>query len=133
MGQAVGLLLGAMTRPESPLVHSIAETISEGSTSKKGCQERISGWLARYDFGRPIQQWLWTEAKASIRRDTVIALDGGDLSKEFGGKGMEGMERGYDASRDVVAMGHNLLAAAVVNAPRARALHVQLLKGLHDH
>ena len=129
MSQAVGLLLGAITRTGSPLVQSLAETISEGSTSKKGRQERISGWLARYDFARPIQTWLWSAAKATIRRDTVIAIDGGDLSKEFGGKGMEGMERGYDASRGVVAMGHNLLAAAVVNAPRARALHVQLLKG----
>ena len=129
MGQAVGLLLGAMARTGSPLVHSLAETFWEGTTSKKGCQERISGWLARYDFARPIQTWLWTSAQATIRRDTVIALDGGDLSKEFGGKGMEGMEMGYDASRGVVAMGHNLLAAAVVNAPRASALHVRLLKG----
>ncbi len=129
MGRAGSLLLGAMARTGSPLVHSFAETISEGKTSKKGRQERISGWLARYDFAGPIATWLWNAAKATIGRDTVIALDGGDISKEFGGKGMEGMEMGYDASRDVVAMGHNLLAAAVVNAPRARAMHVQLLKG----
>ena len=64
-----------------------------------------------------------------MERDTVIALDGGDISKEFGGRGMEGMEMGHDGSRGVVAMGHNLLGAAVVNASRARALCLKLLKG----
>ena len=44
---------------------------------------------------------------ALVGRDTVVAVDSGDVSKEFGGAGMEGMEMGYDASRGVVAMGHS--------------------------
>ena len=89
----------------------------------------MSGWLERYDFAAPIDRWLWRTALATVERDTVIALDGGDISKDFGGKGMEGMEMGHDGSRGVVAMGHNLLGAAVVNASRARALCLKLLKG----
>ena len=34
-------------------------------------------------------------------RDTVVAVDSGDVSKEFGGRGTEGMEMGRDASRGV--------------------------------
>ncbi len=88
MGHAGSLFLGAMARTGSPLIHSLAETISEGKTSKKGHQAQISGWLARYDFAGPIATWLWNAATATIARDTVIALDEGSLSKEFGGNGM---------------------------------------------
>ena len=110
-GQAAFVLLGAMTDKGSPLVQNLAEKLREGHTSRKGCQERVSGWLVRYEFAGPIDRWLWKTALATVERDTVIALDGGDISKEFGGKGMEGME-----------MGHNFLGAAVVNASRTRAL-----------
>ena len=128
-GKAASVLLGAMTDKGSPLVQSLAEKLRDGRTSKKGCQERVSGWLERYDFAGPIDRWLWKTALATVERDTVIALDGGDISKEFGGRGMEGMEMGHDGSRGVVAMGHNLLGAAVVNASRARALCLKLLNG----
>lgn len=128
-GQAAFRLLSAMAGKGIPLVQVLAEGLREGRTSKKGCQERVSGWLDRYDFAGPVDRWLWNTALAAIGRDTVIALDGGDFSKEFGGTGMEGMEMGYDASRAVLAMGHNLLAAAVVNGPRAKALRLELLKG----
>ena len=64
-----------------------------------------------------------------VGRDTTIAVDSGDISKEFGGAGMEGMEKGYDASRGVVAMGHSLLCAAVVLRRRATPLRLSLLKG----
>ena len=125
-GKAVSVLLGAMIDKGSPLVQSLGEKLRDGRTSKKGCQERVSGWLERYDFAGPIDRWLWKTALATVER---IALDGGDISKEFGGKGMAGMEMGHDGSRGVAAKGHNLLGAAVVNASRARALCLKLLKG----
>lgn len=67
------------------------------------------GWLERYDSAGPIDSRLWKTLLDSVGRDTVIALDGSDLSKDSGGKGRDGME-----------MGRNLLAAAV-NGPRAKA------------
>ena len=127
--RAAAALFGALVARGSPLVLSIAKSLPGGRTSKKGLQEKVSGWLGRYDFAKPVKRWLWDTSLATVGRDTVIALDGGDLSKEFGGGGMEGMEMGYDASRGVMAMGHNLLCAAVANAPRARALRLRLLKG----
>ena len=61
--------------PASPIFSQLSrKTILESTTSNKERQKRISGWLARYDFARPIQTWLWSAAKATIRRDTVIAL-----------------------------------------------------------
>ena len=71
------------------------------ATSRKGRQERVSGWLARYDFATPVRGHLWDEGVALVGRDTVVAVDSGDVSKEFGGRGMEGMEMGHDASRGV--------------------------------
>ena len=38
-----------------------------------------------------------------MERETVMALDGGDISKKCGGKGMEGMEMGHDGSLGVMA------------------------------
>ena len=127
--EAASILFQGVAATGNPLVKNLTGRLGDDKVLDKGRQERVSGWLGRYDFAGPINRWLWNSALATVERNTVIALDGGDLSKEFGGKGMEGMEWGRDASRDTVAMGHNLLAAAVVNAPRARALCLKLLQG----
>ena len=47
-------------------------------TSKKGLQEKVSGWLARYDFVTPVREHLWREGVALVGRDTVIAVDSGE-------------------------------------------------------
>lgn len=107
----------------------IASDIDGDETSKKGLQEKVSGWLDRYDFVSPIRNYLWREGLKLVERNTVIAIDSGDISKEFGGAGMEGMEMGYDASRGVIAMGHSLLCAAVVMRTRAVTLRLDLMRG----
>ena len=111
---AAHTLFSAVVRTGSALVTDIAAAMDGDATSKKGRQEKVSGWLARYDFASPVRDHLWREGLEMVGRDTTIAVDSGDISKEFGGAGMEGMEMGYDASRGVVAMGHSLLCAAVV-------------------
>ena len=128
-GEAAKAVFGAVVSTGSALVTDIAATLAGTGTSKKGLQEKVSGWLARYDFATPVREHLWREGVALVGRDTVIAVDSGDISKEFGGAGMEGMEMGYDASRGVVAMGHSLLCAAVVLRRRAAPLRLALLKG----
>lgn len=127
--EAAGAIFSAVVRTGSALVTDIAATLDGDATSKKGRQEKVSGWLARYDFASPVRNHLWREGVGLVGRDTVIAVDSGDISKEFGGAGMEGMEMGYDASRGVVAMGHSLLCAAVVARRRAAPLRLALLKG----
>lgn len=122
-------LFSAVVRTGSALVTDLAASMERDATSKKGRQEKVSGWLGRYDYASPVCDHLWDEGVALISRDTIIAIDSGDISKEFGGKGMEGMEMGYDASRGVTAMGHSLLCAAVVVRKRAVPLQLSLLKG----
>ena len=128
-GEAAEAIFSAVVRAGSALVTDIAATLDGDATSRKGRQEKVSGWLARYDFASPVRDHLWSEGAGLVGRDTVIAVDSGDISKEFGGAGMEGMEMGYDASRGVVAMGHSLLCAAVVARRRAAPLRLDLLKG----
>jgi len=128
-GDAAHAVFSAVVRTGSALVTDIAAAMDGDATSKKGRQEKVSGWLARYDFAAPVREHLWGEGVGLVGRDTVIAVDSGDISKEFGGAGMEGMEMGYDASRGVTAMGHALLCAAVVLRRRAAPLRLALLKG----
>ena len=131
---AWALFLGVVYSGSSLLTNIVKvsefdNAFNKGSrTLKKGLQ-KISGWLMRYNFASDIQDYLWSSGIALLSRDTVIAVDSGDISKEFGGKGMEGMEMGYDASRGVTAMGHSLLCAAIVNKRRAHAFRLVLLKG----
>ena len=128
-GEAAHAVFSAVVRTGSALVTDIAASMDGDATSRKGRQEKVSGWLARYDFATPVRDHLWDEGVALVGRDTVVAVDSGDISKEFGGSGMEGMEMGYDASRGVTAMGHSLLCAAVVLRRRATPLRLDLLKG----
>ena len=121
----------AVVRTGRTLVRDIARTMYDGSVCMKGLQEKVSGWLERYDFLSAAAQWFWREGVPLVSRDTFIALDSSDISKEFGGGGMEGMEMGYDASRGVTAMGHNVLCAAVVTRRRAMPLCMRLLRGRH--
>jgi len=127
--EAAATVFASLLRTGSVLVKDIARSIPDGATSGKGRQEKVSGWLQRYDFSTPVREYLWREGKGLVGRDTVVAVDSGDISKEFGGGGMEGMEMGYDASRGVQAMGHSLLCAAVVSRRRAAALRLDLVKG----
>lgn len=128
-GKAAEAVFSAVVRTGSALVTDIAASMDGDATSRKGRQEKVSGWLARYDFATPVRDHLWDEGVALVGRDTVVAVDSGDISKEFGGRGMEGMEMGYDASRGAVAMGHSLLCAAVVLRRRATPLRLDLLRG----
>ena len=128
-GEAAGAIFSAVVRTGSALVTDLAAALDGDGTSRKGRQEKVSGWLARYDFASPVRDHLWREGARLVGRDTVVAVDSGDISKEFGGAGMEGMEMGYDASRGVTAMGHSLLCAAVVLRRRATPLRLRLLRG----
>ena len=48
------------------------------------------------------------KAAADVTDEATLAVDFSDISKEFGGGGMEGMEMGYDGSRHCTAMGRLL-------------------------
>ena len=52
---AAGAVFSAVVRTGSALVTDIAATLDGAATSKKGRQEKVSGWLARYDFASPVR------------------------------------------------------------------------------
>lgn len=96
---------------------------------RKGVQERMSRWLSKCDLGA--QEYLLSNGVRFVKDDTTIAFDQSDISKEFGGKGMEGMAKGHDGSRGVTAMGHDVIGASVVPVGRGVAipLLIELQKG----
>ena len=127
-------LLSALIATDLPLINNMAKSILSrqgdyfSAMQLKNMQERISAWLANYDFISMTRNFLWKNA-SKILGDSVIAIDFSDISKEFGGNGMEGMARGYDGSRKTVAMGHDIVSVAIVAAKRAIPLAVELIKG----
>lgn len=68
-------------------------------------------------------------AKELVSKHTNIAIDTSDISKEFAGKGMEGMEDGRDASRKTIAKGHAVLAASIV--PKGGMAAIPLVVRVH--
>ena len=113
---ALGHLFGTITTGGSTLVSDIARPLRADSSEAeaKRAQELVSGWLGRWDFAAPMNPWLLKRAVASD--EATYALDFSDISKEFGGAGMEGMAMGWDGSRGVVAMGHDFVCVSRVGA-----------------
>ena len=75
----------------------------------KRVQEKVSRWLANYDFVSDFNPYLLKVSSAQIDERTTIAMDFSDISKEFGGNGME---MGWDGSRGCTAMGHDFICAS---------------------
>ena len=128
---AAGTILRGIVRTGTTVLSDLGRTMGDGETGEKGVRERLSGWLERYDFDGDAKRRVFEEGTAAVGPGTTIAVDLGDISKEFGGGGMEGMAMGYDGSRGVTAMGHDLVSAAAVPCGRGRAvpIAVRLHKG----
>ena len=136
--RAANRLLTGLVSNGSPLVTQLAKALGREKpqkgmeTSEKGRQERISGWLNRYDFVSDAEAHLLTLNAEGVSSMTPIALDFSDLSKPWGGEGMEGMERGYDASTKTIRMGHTLVAAVIpgeTDGSPVKPLFLSLLPG----
>ena len=62
-GEAAHAVFSAVVRTGSALVTDIAASMDGDATSRKGRQEKVSGWLARYDFATPVRDHLWDEVR----------------------------------------------------------------------
>jgi len=126
LANAANTLLNGLVKGGSTLVTDIAAYVGDAraqsgeprETMPKGLCERVSRWLEDYDFATPAAQWLLARNAPRVDNDTTLAADLSDLSKPFGGKGMEGMARGRDASRKSIAWGHTFGAVAAVAPSR---------------
>ena len=131
MWGALTHLFGRVTTGKSTLVTDMARPLRADSSraEAKRAEEKVSGWLGRWDFSKPLNPWLLGRAEASD--DETYAVDFSDISKEFGGEGMEGMAMGWDGSRGVTAMGHDFICVSLVGARwrEARPVYAKLAKG----
>ena len=84
----------------------------------------MSGWLNAYDFAALLNPYLLARSAAGVTDEATLAVDFSDISKEFGGTGMEGMEMGYDGSRHCTAMGHDFISVSLVGAAYREAFPV---------
>ena len=124
-----GILRGGTT-----LLSGIARALApEPLAPPKELRERLSEWLGRYDFLRPLGDWLADRHAKRLKDGEGVAFDVSDISKLYGGGGMEGMEMGYDGSAHEPHMGH--LFAAATRVPNSNLvpmpLCVRMQRGKH--
>ncbi len=129
---AVLHVFNAIVTGSSTLVSDLSRTL-RGDSSRaeaKRTQELVSSWLMRYDFTSPANPHLLAGAKGATDA-TTFAVDFSDVSKEFGGAGMEGMAMGWDGSRGVTAMGHDFVCVSLVGAehPEAQPVYARIAQG----
>lgn len=133
---AMKTLLTAVVTGGSTLVKGLSSSLRKdgGKSESKRTQEMVSRWLMNYDFSEKLNDHLLGLASSLVSDRTTLAIDFSDISKEFGGAGMEGMENGWDGSRHCIAMGHDFVCVSVVGADfrDAQPVYVKLGKGRHD-
>ena len=129
---AVLHVFDAIVTGSSTLVSDLSRTLRRDASCEeaKRTQELVSRWLERYDFTSAANPHLLGGAKGATDA-TTFAVDFSDVSKEFGGAGMEGMAMGWDGSRGVAAMGHDFVCVSLVGAahPEAQPVYTRIAQG----
>ena len=131
--EAAEHVLNALVAGSTTLVSDMSLSLADNASADemKNAQEQLSGWLQRYDFETGLNDYLMARAKPLVGRTTTLALDFSDLSKPFGGKGMEGMAMGWDGSRHCKAYGHDFISVSIVGPGFADAVpvYVRIARG----
>ena len=116
---------------QSTLVSDLSEPLRRdcSAADRKRVQERVSGWLMKYDFVAATGGWLLKNIPADGLDGLTFAVDFSDISKVFGGAGMEGMAMGRDGSTGDIRMGHDFVCVSLVGAACREALPVYVKLG----
>ena len=125
-------LFGSLIERGSTLVSVLARVLApQRRIATKKQRETLSRWLQTLELLPSVQERLAQHAQAYWKEETPTAIDCSDLSKMFGGEGMEGMEWGRDGSTGGQSMGHLFVTAAIVLGHHVAAIPVwtQLHKG----
>ena len=130
---ALKSLFSEIVTGKSTLVSDLSKPLRENA-SKAECkrvQERVSGWLGNYDFVEATGGWLLKNIPEDRLDGCTFAVDFSDISKVFGGEGMEGMAMGRDGSTGEIRMGHDFICVSLVGAdyPEALPVYVKLGRG----
>ena len=134
---ALKSLFSEIVTGKSTLVSDLSKPLRENA-SKAECkrvQERVSGWLGNYDFVEATGGWLLKNIPEDRLDGCTFAVDFSDISKVFGGEGMEGMAMGRDGSTGEIRMGHDFICVSLVGAdyPEALPVYVKLGRGRKSH
>lgn len=134
---ALKSLFSEIVTGRSTLVSDLSKPLRENA-SKAECkrvQERVSGWLGNYDFVEATGGWLLKNIPEDRLDGCTFAVDFSDISKVFGGEGMEGMAMGRDGSTGEIRMGHDFICVSLVGAdyPEALPVYVKLGRGRKGH
>jgi len=99
-------LFGGIVAEKSTLVTDLARPLRRDSSAaeSKRANERVGGWLGRWDFVSAANPWLLGKAREAASDEATYALDFSDISKEFGGRGIEEMAKGWDGIRALVGL-----------------------------
>ena len=134
---ALKSLFSEIVTGKSTLVSDLSKPL-RANASKAECkraQERVSGWLGNYDFVEATGGWLLKNIPVDRLDGCTFAVDFSDISKVFGGDGMEGMAMGRDGSTGEIRMGHDFICVSLVGAdyPEALPVYVKLGRGRKSH
>ena len=134
---ALKSLFSEIVTGKSTLVSDLSKPL-RANASKAECkrvQERVSGWLGNYDFVKATGGWLLKNIPGDRLDGCTFAVDFSDISKVFGGEGMEGMAMGRDGSTGEIRMGHDFICVSLVGAdyPEALPVYVKLGRGRKGH
>ena len=134
---ALKSLFSEVVTGKSTLVSDLSKPL-RANASKAECkraQERVSGWLGNYDFVEATGGWLLKNIPEDRLDGCTFAVDFSDISKVFGGEGMEGMAMGRDGSTGEIRMGHDFICVSLVGAdyPEALPVYVKLGRGRKSH
>ena len=134
---ALKTLFSEIVTGKSTLVSDLSKPL-RANASKAECkraQERVSGWLGNYDFVEATGGWLLKNIPVDRLDGCTFAVDFSDISKVFGGDGMEGMAMGRDGSTGEIRMGHDFICVSLVGAdyPEALPVYVKLGRGRKSH
>ena len=134
---ALKTLFSEIVVGKSTLVSDLSKPLRENSSKpeRKRAQERVSGWLGNYDFVEATGGWLLKNIPEGRLDGCTFAVDFSDISKVFGGDGMEGMAMGRDGSTGEIRMGHDFICVSLVGAdyPEALPVYVKLGRGRKGH
>ena len=134
---ALKTLFSEIVVGKSTLVSDMSKPLRENSSKpeRKRAQERVSGWLGNYDFVEATGGWLLKNIPVDRLDGCTFAVDFSDISKVFGGEGMEGMAMGRDGSTGEIRMGHDFICVSLVGAdyPEALPVYVKLGRGRKGH
>ena len=134
---ALKSLFSEIVTGKSTLVSDLSKPLRENASKAecKRAQERVSGWLGNYDFVEATGGWLLKNIPEDRLDGCTFAVDFSDISKVFGGEGMEGMAMGRDGSTGEIRMGHDFICVSLVGAdyPEALPVYVKLGRGRKGH